>query len=156
MTVLPEPPADIQAGQTSNPLTDAVVQAAIENVLHEARRTGTAPPAGRPERPAMSEAAVDSSVRMIAFGGMTLMISAGGGIIMIASDFANPTVIGMICAAPIPLGLLLLAAGRLARRVGEAAPTETHHHYNGPVTQQQHTDQRRAVWQKDVNGKPRR
>lgn len=149
MTLLSEPPADIQAGQ-ANPLTDAVIAAAVENALHAARRTDTAPPATRPERPAMSGAAVDSSVRMIAFGGMTLMVSAGGGIIMIASDFADPTVIGMICAAPVGLAVPILAVARLLRRAGQAAPAEIHQHYSGPVYQQQHTDQRRAVWQKDV------
>lgn len=148
---LPEPPTAPAAGQAANPLTDAVIQAAIENALHEARRTGTAPPASR-ERPAMSGQAVDSSVRMIAFGGMTLMVSAGGGILMVASDFANPTVIGMICAAPAALALPILAIARLARRAGEAS-TEIHQHYTGPVNQQQHTDQRRSVWQKNINRK---
>jgi hypothetical protein len=152
MSVLPEPPA-ATAGQAANPLTDAVIQAAIENALHEARRTDTAPPAGR-ERPAMSGQAVDSSVRMIAFGGMTLMVSAGGGILMVASDFADPTVIGMICAAPAALALPVLAVARLIRRAGETS-TEHHHHYNGPVRQETSVDQRKAVWQKDVM-KPRR
>lgn len=149
---LPEPgPTAAAAGQATNPLADAVVQAAIENALHEARRMGTAPPPGR-ERPAMSGQAVDSSVRMIAFGGMTLMVSAGGGILMVASDFADPTVIGMICAAPAALALPILAIARLIRRTGEAS-TEIHQHYNGPVHQQQHTDQRRSVWQKNITNK---
>lgn len=148
---LPEPPTASAAGQATNPLTDAVIQAAIENALHEARRTDTAPPPGR-ERPAMSGPAVDSSVRMIAFGGMTLMVSAGGGILMVASDFADPTVIGMICAAPAALALPILAIARLIRRAGETS-TEIHQHYNGPVHQQQHTDQRRSIWQKNINRK---
>lgn len=151
MTVLPEPPTAPAAGQAANPLTDAVIQAAIENALHEARRTGTAPLPGR-ERPAMSGPAVDSSVRMIAFGGMTLMVSAGGGILMVASDFANPAVIGMICAAPATLALPILAIARLIRRAGEAS-TEIHQHYNGPVHQQQHTTNTKSVWSKTVNKK---
>lgn len=151
---LPEPgPTAAAAGQATNPLTDAVIQAAIENALHEARRTGTAPPPSR-ERPAMSGPAVDSSVRMIAFGGMTLMVSAGGGILMVASDFADPTVIGMICAAPAALALPILAIARLIRRTGEAS-TEIHQHYSGTVYQQQHTDNSKAVWSKTVNRNPK-
>lgn len=147
---LPEPPTASASGQAVNPLVDAMVQAAIENALHEARRTGTAPPAGR-ERPAMSGQAVDSSVRMIAFGGMTLMVSAGGGILMVASDFADPTVIGMICAAPAALALPILAIARLIRRAGEVAPTEIHQTYTGPVHHDTRITQTRAVWSKTTN-----
>lgn len=148
---LPDPPTASAVGQAANPLVDAIVQAAIENALHEARRTETAPPASR-ERAAMSGQAVDSSVRMIAFGGMTLMISAGGGILMVTSGFADPTVIGMICAAPAVVALPILALSRLASR---ARPEpEVHNHYSGPVRQEVHTDNRRAIWQKDIN--PRR
>lgn len=148
MTVLPEPPAT--TGQASNPLTDAVIRAAVDNAIHEARRTETAPPASR-ERPAMSGQAVDSSVRMIAFGGMTLMVSAGGGILMVASDFADPTAIGMICAAPVAIAVPILAIARLIRRVGEAAPTEIHQTYTGPVQQDTRITQTRAVWSKTTN-----
>ena len=145
MTVLPEPPATV-TGQAANPLTDAVIRAAIDNALHEARRDETAPPPAKRERPAMSGKATDDSVRMLAFGGMTLMVSAGGGILMVASDFADPTVIGMICAAPAVIALPVLALARLARRAGEAAPAEHHHHYTGTVQQEHHTDARRSLW----------
>jgi hypothetical protein len=154
MTVLPESqPTAPAAGQTTNPLTDAVIKAAVDNAIHESRRDSTTPPTQKPERPAMSSKATDDSVRMIAFGGMFLMVSAGGGIIMIASDFADPTVIGMICAAPAVLALPILALARLAKR---AKPEpEVHHHYTGPVRQETNVDERRAIWQKDVI-KPRR
>ena len=151
MSVLPEPPAATAAGQAANPLTDAVLRAAVDNLVHEARRDSTSPPARKPERPAMSSKATDDSVRMIAFGGMFLMVSAGGGIVMVASDFADPTVIGMICAAPAALALPILALARLARR---AKPEpEIHNHFSGPVRQETSIDQRKAVWQKNINRK---
>ena len=99
----------------------------------------------------MSQRAVDDSVRMISFGGMTLLVSAGAGIVMVASDFADPTVIGMICAAPAALAIPILAVARLMRA---ARPEpETHIHHNGPV----HIDQRdqsshtRGIWAKTVH-----
>ncbi|WP_020135073.1 hypothetical protein [Streptomyces sp. 351MFTsu5.1] len=143
---LPEPPAT--TGQAPNPLADAVIQAAIDNAIHEARRTGTAPPAPRPERPAMSQKATDDSVRMIAFGGMSLMVCTGGGIVMIASDFADPTVIGVSLGG---LAALTLAIARLIRRAGEAAPTEIHQTYTGPVHHDTRITQTRAVWSKTTN-----
>lgn len=144
MTALPEPPT--VTGQATNPLTDAVIRAAIDNALHEARRDETAPPPAKRERPAMSGKATDDSVRMIAFGGMTLMVSAGGGILMVTSHFADPTVIGMICVAPAVIALPVLAVARLVRRAGEATPAEHHHHYTGTVRQEHHTDARRSLW----------
>jgi hypothetical protein len=79
----------------------------------------------------MSQKATDDSVRMIAFGGMSLMVCAGGGIVMVASDFADPTVIGVSLGG---LTALALAIGRLLGRAKEAAPDEHHHTYNGPST----------------------
>jgi hypothetical protein len=150
---LPEPtPTAPAAGQATNPLTDAVIQAAIDNAIHESRRLDTAP-ARKPERPAMSSKATDDSVRMIAFGGMTLMVSAGGGILMVTSSFADPTVIGMICAAPAVIAVPILAVARLARRAREAVPPEVHNHYSGDVYQQNsetHTSTR-GVWAKTNN-----
>jgi hypothetical protein len=148
MTVLPESqPTAPAAGQTANPLTDAVIKAAVDNAIHESRRDSTTPPARKPERPAMSSKATD----MIAFGGMFLMVSAGGGIIMVASDFADPTVIGMICAAPAVLALPILALARLAKRV--KPEPEIHHHYTGPVYQDQRNvhSKNTGVWVKNTN-----
>ncbi|KOG33301.1 hypothetical protein [Streptomyces resistomycificus] len=152
MPNLPEPkPSAPAAGQAANPLTEAVIQAAVDNAIHEMRRDSTTPPARKPERPAMSEKATDDSVRMIAFGGMTLMVSAGGGILMIASDFANPTVIGMICAAPAAFALPILALARLAK--GAKPEPEIHQHYTGPVHQDQRNVQTKnsGVWVKNTN-----
>lgn len=149
MTLLPEPPATT-IGQAANPLTDAVISAAVDNAIHEARRHGTAPAAQKPERPAMSQKATDDSVRMIAFGGMSLMVCAGGGIVMIASDFADPTVIGVSLGG---LTALALAVARLLGRAKAVLPDEHHHHYDGPVYQDQRNVENKntGVWVKNTN-----
>ena len=59
MPVLPEPPTAPAAGQATNPLTDAVIQAAIDNAIHEARRHGTSPPVSQRDMPAMSARTAD-------------------------------------------------------------------------------------------------
>ncbi len=149
MTVLPEPtPTAPAAGQATNPLTDSVIRAAVDNAIHEARRHGTAPTPQKPERPAMSQKATDDSVRMIAFGGMSLMVCAGGGIVMVASDFADPIVIGVSLGG---LTALILALARLVRRAGEAAPAEIHQTYTGNVHQETRITHTRAVWSKTNN-----
>jgi hypothetical protein len=148
MTALPEPPT--VTGQATNPLTDAVIKAAIDNALHEARRLDTSPAEQRPSRPAMSSKATDDSVRMIAFGGMVLMVCAGGGIVMVASDFADPTVIGVSLGG---LAVLALAISRLLGRARGVLPDEHHHHYSGPVYQDQRNVQNKnsGVWVKNTN-----
>jgi hypothetical protein len=146
---LPEPPATT-TGQATNPLTDSVIRAAVENAIHEARRHGTAPAAQKPERPAMSQKATDDSVRMIAFGGMSLMVCAGGGIVMVASDFADPTVIGVSLGG---LTALILAVGRLLGRAKGVLPDEIHQTYTGTVYQDQRNVQNKntGVWVKNTN-----
>lgn len=150
MNHLPEPPAAPAAGQATNPLSDAVIAAAIDNAIHEARRHGTAPPARKPERPAMSQKATDDSVRMICFGGMTILTCGGISLVMVASEAADPTAIGVFFGG---LAVLALAVARLLRRAGEATPTEIHNHISGPV----HVDQRNVknknigAWVKNTN-----
>jgi hypothetical protein len=148
MTAPPEPPAT--TGQATNPLTDAVIRAAVDNAIHEARRDGTAPAAQKPERPAMSQKATDDSVRMIAFGGMSLMVCAGGGIVMVASDFADPTVIGVSLGG---LAALALAIGRILGRAKGVLPDEIHQTYTGTVYQdQRNVDSKNyGVWVKNTN-----
>ncbi|MGV2914715.1 hypothetical protein [Streptomyces alfalfae] len=96
---------------------------------------GDTPPVPQPGRPAMSQKATDDSVRMLSFGGTFLLVSGGVGVVMVASDYADPTVIGI---SGISVTVLLLAAARLMRRAKEsvaAAPPHITQHYNGPVHQ---------------------
>ena len=158
MTYLPEPPAATAAGQAANPLTDAVIQAAVDNAIEKARQhdttpqvvIGTAPPVPQPGRPPMSSKATDDSVRMICFGGMTLFTCGGVSLVMVTSEFADPTAIGVFFGG---LAVLALAIARLLRRAGQATPAEIHNHYDGTVYQdhsETHTSTR-GVWAKTNN-----
>jgi hypothetical protein len=71
--------------------------------------------------------------------------------VMVASEHANPTVIGMICAAPAAIAVPILAIARLVRRAGEAAPVEIHQTYTGNVHQETRITHTRAVWSKTIN-----
>jgi len=156
MTVLPESqPTAPAAGQTSNPLADAVIKAAVDNAIHESRRDSTTPPQRRPDVPAMSARTTELTRAVMYCSLATVPPGLITVAVMVASEHANPTVIGMICAAPAAVAVPILAIARLIRRAGEAAPDEHHHHYTGPVRQETNVDSRRAVWQKDVI-KPRR
>lgn len=115
---------------------------------------GTAPPVAQPGRPPMSQKATDISRMMIAGGVATVppgLIAIG---ILVASRHADPTIIGMICAAPAALAVPILAIARLIRRAGEAAPPEIHNHYDGATVyqDQRHLHTRTSgVWAKTTN-----
>lgn len=103
---------------------------------------GTMPPVQQPGRTAMSQKATDDSVRMLSFGAMSILASAGAYLVMKGSEVADPTVIGCICAAPVGLAVPILAIGSLLRRtkeVVEAAPPQITQYYSGDVYQQ-HTE----------------
>jgi len=68
---------------------------------------------------------------------------------MLASGYADPTVIGMICAAPAIAAVPILAIARLLR--GAQPAPDIHHHYNGPVHQQTTHTETRGVWAKTTN-----
>ena len=140
MTVLPEPtPTAPAAGQaTSSPLTDAVIRAAVDNAIHEARRhdtspravIGAAPPVPQPGRPPMSQGATDASVLMLAGGAATSMVGLTAAVVMYVSQYADPVVCAVVFGAPTTL---VIALSRLARRAKGVLPDEHHHHYEGDV-----------------------
>lgn len=112
---------------------------------------GTAPPVPQPGVPPMSQQATDIGRAAMFCGLATVppgLIAIG---VMVASEHANPTVIGMICAAPAALAVPILAIARLIRGAGEALPAEHHHHYNGPVHQSTTHSSTRGVWAKTNN-----
>ncbi|MBL3664502.1 hypothetical protein JL475_00380 [Streptomyces sp. M2CJ-2] len=144
MTILPEPtPTAPAAGQAANPLEDAVIRAAVDNAIHEARRQdaspraviGNTPPVTQPGRPAMSEKATDDSVRMIAAGFLTLCAGGATSGVLYFSGQADPEVIAWMAVAPVGLAVPIFALSRLVKR---AKPEpDVHHHYNGTVIQDQ-------------------
>ncbi|MFF8869462.1 hypothetical protein [Streptomyces massasporeus] len=114
---------------------------------------GDTPPVAQPGVPPMSQRAVDASRLMLTAGLATVppgLVAIG---VLVASRQADPTVIGMICAAPAAVAVPVLALARLFRRIGEAAPDEHHHHYEGPVYQDQRNVHTRTtgVWAKTNN-----
>ncbi|MEU2924191.1 hypothetical protein ABZ636_03890 [Streptomyces sp. NPDC007251] len=160
MTVLPEPtPTATAAGQATNPLTDAVIQAAVDNAIHQARQAdaspkaviGNTPPVPQPGRPPMSQGATDASVLMIAGAGSVSMVSLSAGVLMYLSQYADPVVCGIVFGAPT---LLVLALARLAKRAKGVLPEEHHHHYDGATFYQDQREQHSkttAVWAKNTN-----
>ncbi|MEV0556251.1 hypothetical protein AB0I27_22715 [Streptomyces sp. NPDC050597] len=176
MTVLPEPkPTAPAAGQAHR---DTAIEDAADKMLaalnaaiqqekqqptairiedpsvpswEDGSRIGTTPPVDQPGRASMSSKAVDDSVRMWSFGGMAVLVCGGVSLVMVASDKADPTAIGVFFGG---LAALALAIARLLRRAGQAVPAETHNHISGPV----HVDQRETknkntgIWVKNNNG----
>lgn len=153
MTTLPESPAAPAAGQATSPLTDAIIRAAVDNTIHEARRHSTSPPASHRDLPAMSARTTEITRAVMYCSLATVPPGLVAVAVMVASEHANPTVIGMICAAPAAIAVPILALARLLRRAGQAAPTEVHQHYTGPVYQDQRNvhSSTRGVWAKTTN-----
>ncbi|MEU2374353.1 hypothetical protein [Streptomyces misionensis] len=148
--------AEPATGQEATPLADAIVQAAIDNAIREARLNdasptaviGTTPPVAQPGRPPMSQGATDASVLMLAGGASASMLGLTTAVVMYVSQYADPAVCAIVFGAPTAL---VLALARLAKRA-KPAPT-VHHHYEGPVHQDQRnvTTTTRGVWAKTNN-----
>ena len=157
MTNLPEPPTAPAAGQSANPLADAVMQAAVDNFIHESRRDSMSPPRLRPDVPAMSARTMEITRAVMYCSLATVPPGLIAVAVMVASEHANPTVIGMICAAPAAIAAPILAIARLVRRAGEAAPPEIHQTYTGNVYQDQRNVENKntGVWVKNTNQPPR-
>lgn len=104
---------------------------------------GTTPPVtDQPgvRRAPMSQEAVDYSTRILSTGVASVLFSGGASLVMVASGYADPTVIGLIAGAPIAVAVPIAVLARLTRRAKEvvaAAPPEIHQHYSGHVYQDQ-------------------
>jgi hypothetical protein len=114
---------------------------------------GPTPPVPQPGRPPMSQRATDASALMLTAGLATVppgLIAIG---VLVASDYANPAVIGMICVAPAAIAVPILAVARLLGSAKEVVPAVHTHHYTGPVSQQHHTvsTQTRGLIAKTIN-----
>jgi hypothetical protein len=114
-------------------------------------RHGTAPPVAQPGRPPMSQKAVDLSTLMLSASAATIPPGAIAIGAMVASGYANPTVIGMICAAPAFVAVPIFAVARLLRGAKDAVPDVHHHHYTGPVDQRTVHSRTRGLWARTNN-----
>ncbi|MFF5778153.1 hypothetical protein ACFY7Y_14530 [Streptomyces virginiae] len=114
---------------------------------------GPTPPVPQPGRPPMSQRATDASILMLAAGAASLPIGGSTALVLHALGHVDPATLAIGAAAPVALvlaiGALIRAAGRSVQGIG----AETHHHYNGPVSQQHHTvsTQTRGLIAKTIN-----
>ncbi|MER6540107.1 hypothetical protein ABT215_41355 [Streptomyces sp900105755] len=153
MNPTPEPTDRAEITKLAAAVEEALA-AAVPTSYRDAAPTpqyGVAAPVPQPGIPPMS-ARTTETMRAVMFGSLATvppgLIAIG---VMIASQHANPTVIGMICAAPAAIAVPILAIARLIRRAGEAAPAEIHQTYTGNIHQEVVHTETRAVWAKTVN-----
>ncbi|QES42576.1 hypothetical protein DEJ49_17745 [Streptomyces venezuelae] len=135
-----------ETGATGAGLSEAQAETEARRIIADAYRDTT--PVAQPGRPPMSQGATDASVLLLAGGATTVMVGGTAGVLMYVSQFADPIVCGLVFGAP---SFLVLALARLARRA-KPAP-DIHHHYAGPVHQDQRTVHSRTsgVWAKTRN-----
>ncbi|WP_328681728.1 hypothetical protein [Streptomyces sp. NBC_00343] len=109
---------------------------------------GDAPPVTQPGRPPMSQGATDASALMLAGGATTAMVGGTAAMLMYVSQYADPLVCGLVFGAPTAL---VLALARLLK--GAKPAPDVHHHYDGPVYQDQRNIHTRTtgVWAKTNN-----
>jgi hypothetical protein len=111
---------------------------------------GTTPPVAQPGRPPMSQRATDASALMLSGSVLTATLGGSATAILWASGHADPAVVATVFGAP---AFLALAISRILKRAKDAAPDVHHHHYAGPVYQDQRTQNSstRGVWAKTTN-----
>jgi hypothetical protein len=158
----PEPTDLAEVHKLANAVEEALAEAMPTRIRidnpdvpswQDGARIGTAPPVAQPGLPPMSARTTEITRSVMYCSLATVPPGLIAVAVMVASENANPTVIGMICAAPAALAVPILALARLIRSAGQAAPPEIHNHVNGPV----HVDQRtvhastRGVWAKTNN-----
>ncbi|MFC5905563.1 hypothetical protein ACFP53_41205, partial [Streptomyces zhihengii] len=84
---------------------------------------------------------------------VTLSVGGATSLVLIASDYADPAVIAMICAAPVAIAVPILAVARMLRGAKTLVPETHNHNYNAPVEQhhQHTTTQTCGIWAKTTN-----
>ncbi|MCW7941660.1 hypothetical protein AAW14_06340 [Streptomyces hygroscopicus] len=164
MPVLPEPtPTATAAGQATNPLTDAVISAAVDNAIEKAKRQGTSPevvignaaPVEQPGRPSMSQRAVDLNTTILCVGATSLPVGGMTALVLHVLGTVDPAQLALGAAAPAALAVPILAVARLIRRAGEAQPDVHHHHYNAPVDQRTVESKTTGIFAKTNNRQSR-
>jgi hypothetical protein len=100
---------------------------------------GPTPPVPQPGVPPMSQRTTETARAVMFCSLATVPPGLIAVAAMVASEHANPTVIGMICAAPAAIAVPILALARLIRRAGQVAPAEIHQTYTGTVYQDRRT-----------------
>ncbi|MCX4816734.1 hypothetical protein OG601_47300 [Streptomyces sp. NBC_01239] len=159
MPAQPEPTDRAEVTKLAAAVEEALATVVPTHVRHddpsvptwqEGGHIGTAAPVPQPGIPPMSARTTEISRAVMYCSMATVPPGLIAVAVMVASEHANPTVIGMICAAPAAVAIPILALARLIRRAGEAAPAEIHQTYTGNVHQETRITHTRAVWSKNV------
>jgi hypothetical protein len=141
----PEPRPTTQAGQPGPTLSDAVIEAAVERSLEQARRDGTSPhvvigntpPVPQPDNRIVPSWAVGLAVASIGVGAGTTGLGCAAWLAMQGlSAVSVPSLerFAWIIIAPfVGVAMAATAIGSAFKRAGNAGPREVHNH--GPVTQ---------------------
>jgi hypothetical protein len=158
MNAQPEPTDRAEVTKLAAAVEEALAEAlplrydnAALPAYEDGPQIGTAPPVAQPGTPPMSARTAEFTRSVMYCSLATVPPGLIAVAALVASEHANPTVIGMICAAPAAIAVPILAVARLVRRFGEAAPTEIHQTYTGPVHNDTRITQTRAVWSKTTN-----
>ncbi|WP_241989795.1 MULTISPECIES: hypothetical protein [unclassified Streptomyces] len=147
------------------PMTDAEAAAEAKRIITNAYQPtafhdttplpayGATPPVAQPGRPPMSQRATDASALMLSGSIASLSVGGATSLVLYTLGQVDPVTLTVGAAGPVAL---ILAAGSLLRSAGRAradAHTEHHHHYQGPVHQDQHTVHAttRGIWAKTTN-----
>jgi hypothetical protein len=165
---LPEPtPTATTTGQADNPLTDAVMQAAVRDFINQTSyrnddpdvpshkdgpRVGTTPPVPQPDSRIVPPWALGIAVASIGVGaGIT---GIGCGIWLACQGFAAVT-LNSVLFVTLPLAGLAMAAtaiGGVISKLKQAATPDVHvNNYNGTVNQKSSTTKSRSIWNKNIN-----
>ncbi|MFB7953403.1 hypothetical protein [Streptomyces sp. NPDC056045] len=147
------------------PMTDAEAAAEAKRIINNAYRPtafhdttplpayGPTPPVPQPGRPPMSQRATDASALMLS--GSVAALSTGGAtsLVLYTLGQVDPVTLAIGAAGPVALVLAAASLLRSAARAKADAHTEHHHHYTGPVHQDQRTARTttRGVWAKTTN-----
>jgi len=107
-------------------------------------------PVPQPGRPPMSQRATDASVVMLSAGAASVPIGGMTSLVLYTLGHVDPAQLAIGAAGPVAL---ILAIGGLLRRARGVLPETHHHHYEGPVYQdQRHVhSSTRGVWAKTIN-----
>lgn len=162
---LPEPPAATAAGQAHNPLTDSVIEAAVDNAIEKARQQGTTPqvvigntpPVQQPDTRIVPQWAVGIAVASIGVGAGSTGLGCAAWLLF--KGLSLVSVPGLerfawIIIAPFAgFAMVATAVGGLISKVKRAVPPQINNTYTGTVHQQHsetHTSTR-GVWVKTNN-----
>src|SRR5512139_3726590 len=144
MTVLPDPkPTATAAGQTANQLTDAVITAAVDHAIEEARQRGTTPRAIIGNTPAVPQPDTRIAPQW-AVGIAVASIGVGAGSTGLGR-FA------LVISAPFAGTEMVLTAAGVAIGKARTPITTIHNHNSGPVDQREIHTKNIGAWVKNTN-----